>query len=116
MHVMGVCLMSVHLRGVCLRRVPHRRAPHCVYLTDVYVMGMHVIGMHLIGVYLMGVHFMGVHHRMQLFLLSRTYVFAAFGGRWPDVAFLFLALSGQLGTCVPITPGKLPVSFLLFGL
>jgi hypothetical protein len=26
------------------------------------------------------VHFMGVHHRMQPFLLSRTYVFAAFGG------------------------------------
>jgi hypothetical protein len=24
---------------------------------------------------------------MQPFLLSRTYVFAAFGGRWPGVAF-----------------------------
>ena len=63
-----------------------------MYLTGVYVMGMHLIGMHLIGVYIMGVHLMGVHHRMQPFLLSRTYVFAAFGGRWPGVAFLILAL------------------------
>jgi hypothetical protein len=37
---------------------------------------------------------MGVHHRMQPFLLSRMSVFAAFG----DAAFLFLALSGNLGT------------------
>jgi hypothetical protein len=44
-------------------------------------------GMHLTGVYLIGVHFTGVHHRMQPFLLSRTYVFAAGGsparGPWP---------------------------------
>ena len=46
-----------------------------VYLTGVYLMGVYLIGVHLIGVYLMG-----VHHRMQPFLLSRTYVFAAFGG------------------------------------
>jgi hypothetical protein len=29
-------------------------------------------------------------------LLSRTYVFAAFDGRWPGVTFLILALSGKL--------------------
>jgi hypothetical protein len=29
-------------------------------------------------------------------LLSRTYVFAAFDGRWPGVIFLILALSGKL--------------------
>jgi len=34
---------------------------------------------------------------MQPVLLSRTYAFAAFGGRWPDVAFLILALSDKLG-------------------
>src|SRR5271155_2201951 len=64
-HLIGVWFIGVYLIGV--------------YLTGVYVMGMHLIGMHLIGVYTMGVHFMGVHHRMQSFLLSRTYVFAAFG-------------------------------------
>jgi hypothetical protein len=32
------------------------------------------------GVRFMGVRFMGVHHRIQPFLLSRTCVFAAFGG------------------------------------
>jgi hypothetical protein len=56
-----------------------------VYLIDVYLMGVHLIGVHLTGMDLMGmdligVHFTGVHHRMQPFLLSRTYVFAAFGG------------------------------------
>jgi hypothetical protein len=30
-------------------------------------------------------------------LLDRTYVFAAFGGHWPGVAFLILALCGKLG-------------------
>ena len=39
-------------------------------------------------------------HAHQI-LLSRTYAFAAFGGRWPDVAFLILALNRQLGTLVP---------------
>jgi hypothetical protein len=49
-------------------------------------------------------------------LLSRTYVFTAFDGRWPGVTFLILALSGKLGTCaaanwslfraVPIAPGR----------
>jgi hypothetical protein len=29
-------------------------------------------------------------------LISRTYVFAAFDGRWPGVTFLILALSGKL--------------------
>jgi hypothetical protein len=29
-------------------------------------------------------------------LLSRTYVFTAFDGRWPGVTFLILALSGTL--------------------
>jgi len=48
------------------------------------------MNVHFTGVYLMGVHFMGVHHRMQLFYLSRTYVFAAFGN---------LALG-------PIAPGR----------
>ena len=36
-------------------------------------------------------------HAHQI-LLSRTYAFAAFGGRWPDVAFLISALNRQLGT------------------
>ena len=36
-------------------------------------------------------------HAHQI-LLSRTYVFAAFDSRWPDVAFLILALNRQLGT------------------
>jgi hypothetical protein len=30
-------------------------------------------------------------------LLNRTYVFGAFGGHWPGVAFLILALSGKPG-------------------
>jgi hypothetical protein len=56
-----------------------------VYVTGVHLIGVHLMGMHLIGVYLMSVHLtgaclIGVHHRMQPFLLSRTYVFAAFGG------------------------------------
>jgi hypothetical protein len=38
-------------------------------------------------------------------LLSRTYVFAAFDGRWPRVTFLILALSGKLALG-PIAPGK----------
>ena len=59
-------------------------------------MGVYLTGVHFTGVYLMDVHFMGVHHRMQPFYLSLTYVFAAFGGRWPDAAFLILALSGNL--------------------
>jgi hypothetical protein len=33
------------------------------------------------------------HGQNAAVLLSRTYVFAAFGGRWPGVAFLFLALN-----------------------
>jgi hypothetical protein len=37
------------------------------------------------------------HGQDAAVLLSRTYVFAAFGGRWPDVAFLILALSDTLG-------------------
>jgi hypothetical protein len=37
-------------------------------------------------------------------LLSRTYVFAAFDGRWPGVTFLILALSGKLALG-PIAPG-----------
>ena len=36
-------------------------------------------------------------HAHQI-LLGRTYVFAAFDSRWPDVAFLILALNRQLGT------------------
>src|SRR5277367_5364247 len=44
-------------------------------------------------------HLMGVYHRMQPFCLSRTYVFAAFGGRWPGVAFLILALSVRWPCC-----------------
>src|SRR5271154_6267774 len=44
-------------------------------------------------------HLMGVYHRMQPFCLSRTYVFAAFGGRWPGVAFLILALSVRWPEC-----------------
>jgi hypothetical protein len=62
-----------------------------VYLTGVYVMGMHFIGMHLIGVYIMG-----VHHRMEPFLLSRTYIFAAFGSPGLMPSFLIPALGGNL--------------------
>ena len=44
------------------------------------------------------------HHRQNVaVLLSRTYVFAAFGGGWPGVTFLFLALSGKLAFG-PIAP------------
>ena len=79
----------ISYRRAFYRRVPHercistcvsypRRAPYCVYPTGVYVIGMHLIGLYI----------MGVHHRMQPILLSRTYIFAAFGGRWPGVAFL----------------------------
>jgi hypothetical protein len=39
---------------------------------------------------------MGVYHGIQVVLLSRTYVFAAFSGPRPGVAFLILALSGKL--------------------
>jgi hypothetical protein len=38
-------------------------------------------------------------------LLGRTYIFAAFGGRWPGVAYLILALSGTLALWVPFAPG-----------
>jgi hypothetical protein len=38
-------------------------------------------------------------------LLSRTYVFAAFDGRWPGVTFLVLALSGKLALG-PIALGR----------
>ena len=62
----------------------------------VYLTGVHFTGVYLTGVHFAGVYLMGVHHRMQPFYLSRTYVFAAFGGRWPDAAFLILALSGNL--------------------
>ena len=34
------------------------------------------------------------------------YVFAAFGGHWPGVAFLILALKRQLGTWGPIPHGN----------
>jgi hypothetical protein len=44
---------------------------------------MHLMGVYLMSVYLMGVYFMNMYHRMQPFLLSRTCVFAAFGG--PDL-------------------------------
>jgi hypothetical protein len=60
-----------------------------------HLMGAYFMGVYLMGVYFMGVHLMGVYYRMQPFYLSRTYVIAAFGGRWPDVAFLFLAPSGN---------------------
>jgi uncharacterized protein YjbI with pentapeptide repeats len=74
-HLMGVYFTGVHLMDVYLTGV-HLMLVH---LMGVYLMGVYVIGMHLIGVYIMGVHLMGVHHRMQPFLLSGTYVFAAFG-------------------------------------
>jgi hypothetical protein len=62
-----------------------------VYLTDVHLMRVSH-RRDFTGVYLTGVHLTGVHHMMQTFYLGRTYVFAAFGGRWPDVA------KWQLGT------------------
>jgi hypothetical protein len=44
-----------------------------------------------------GWHYTLPHHRQNAaVLLSRTYVFAAFGGRWPGVVFLISALSGKL--------------------
>ena len=45
------------------------------------------------------------HGQNAAVLLSRMYVFAAFGGRWPGVAFLILALSGNL-TLGPIARGS----------
>jgi hypothetical protein len=36
------------------------------------------------------------HGQDAALLFSRAYVFATFGGRWPVVAFLFSALSGNL--------------------
>jgi hypothetical protein len=49
-------------------------------------------------------------------LLSRSYVFAAFGDRWPGVAFLILALSGNFGTWALVTVfravGKSSAAFL----
>jgi hypothetical protein len=43
-------------------------------------------------------------------LLSRTYVFAAFDGRWPGVTFLIRALSGKLalGPIAPSTSASAP--------
>ena len=67
-----------------------------MHLMGVYFMGVHLTSVHLIGMYL-------IHQRMQPFYLSRTYVFTAFGGHWPDVAFLVLALG-------PIAP---PVEALI---
>ena len=52
--------------------------------------------MHAREVYAYETHAREMHaheaHAHQV-LLSRTYAFAAFGGRWPDVAFLILALN-----------------------
>jgi uncharacterized protein YjbI with pentapeptide repeats len=76
-----------------------------VYLTGVHLMGVYLTGVHFTGVYLTGVYLMGVHHKMQPFYLSHTYVFTAFDGRRPDVAFLFLALSSNL-VLGPIAPGR----------
>jgi hypothetical protein len=96
-YFMGVYLMSVHLIGMHLISV---------YFMGVHLIGMHLMSVHLTGVYLMGVHFMGVHRRMQPFLLSRTYIFAAFGGP----AFLILALSGNLTLpAVPSAPAVLRI-------
>jgi len=80
---MGMHLIGVHLTGV--------------RLTGVHLTGVYLTGVHLMGVYLMSAYLMGVYHGMQPVLLSRTYVFAAFDGRWPGIAFLILALSGNFG-------------------
>ena len=48
---------------------------------------------------------MGVHHGMQAVLRSRTYVFTAFGSRWPGIPFLILALSGKLALG-PVAPSS----------
>src|SRR5271163_917291 len=79
MHLTGVCLMGAYLMGVYLTGVHLMRVSHRRDLTGVHLIGVHLTGMHLTGVYLIGVHFTGVHHRMQPFLLSRTYIFAAGG-------------------------------------
>jgi hypothetical protein len=76
-----------------------------VYLTGVHLTGVHLMGVYLTGVHFTGVYLIGVHHRMQPFYHIRTYVFTAFDGRWPDVAFLFLVLSGNL-VLGPIAPGR----------
>jgi hypothetical protein len=39
-----------------------------------------------------------------MYLMGVYHVIAAFGGRWPSVAFLILALSGKLALG-PIAPG-----------
>jgi hypothetical protein len=50
---------------------------------------MHAREVHAHEMHAREVHAHEVHaHQI---LLSRTYVFAAFGGRWPDVAFLTLS-------------------------
>jgi hypothetical protein len=78
-------------------------------------MAMHLMAIHPIGVYYMGVHFIGVSfidvHLMGVYLINvpllACFLYAyisSFGGRWPGVAFLILALSGNL-TLGPITPG-----------
>ena len=70
-----------------------------MYLTVVHLMGVYLINVHLTGVYLTGMHLtvylicmylMSVHHRMQPFLLSRTDIFAAFGGPGLMPRFSFL--------------------------
>ena len=81
-YLTGVHPMRIHFISVCLRGV---------YLTGMCLIGLYLMGVHLMyltRVYVRGIHLIGVHHRIQPFLLSRTYVFAAFGGRWPGVAFL----------------------------
>jgi hypothetical protein len=37
-----------------------------------------------------------IHGQNAAGLLSHTYIFTAFGGSWPGVAFLILALSANL--------------------
>src|SRR5277367_2859341 len=58
------------------------------------------------------------HGQNAAVLLSRTYVFAAFDSRWPGIAFLILALSGNLALC-PYGPPHWPfllATWLAFGL
>ena len=76
-----------------------------VYLTGVHLTGVHLMGVYLTGVHFTGVYFIGVHHKMQPFYHIRTYVFTAFNDRWPNIAFLFLVLSGNL-VLGPIIPSR----------
>ena len=60
-------------------------------------MGVDLTGVYLMGVDLIGVCLMRVSHRHVSHGRVPRDAAPAFGGRWPGVAFLILALGGKLG-------------------